>query len=36
IMAASAFTIAPLLVIFMFTQKTIMQSVNMTAGVNKN
>ncbi len=36
IMAASAFTIAPLLVLFLFTQKTIMQSVNMTAGVNKN
>ncbi len=36
IMAASAFTIAPLLVLFLFTQKTIMQSVNMSAGVNKN
>ncbi len=36
IMAASAFTIAPLLILFVFTQKTIMQSVNMTAGVNKN
>lgn len=36
IMAASAFTIAPLLVLFAFAQKTIMQSVNMSAGVNKN
>jgi len=36
IMAASAFTIAPLLILFLFTQKTIMQSVNMSAGVNKN
>ncbi|WP_413374003.1 carbohydrate ABC transporter permease [Paenibacillus taichungensis] len=36
IMAASAFTIAPLLILFLFTQKTIMQSVNITAGVNKN
>ncbi len=35
IMAASAFTIAPLLVLFLFTQKTIMQSVNMSAGVSK-
>ncbi|MGO4369860.1 carbohydrate ABC transporter permease [Paenibacillus sp. 2TAB19] len=35
IMAASAFTIAPLLLLFLFTQKTIMQSVNFTAGVNK-
>ncbi|MDQ0723603.1 multiple sugar transport system permease protein [Paenibacillus sp. W4I10] len=36
IMAASAFTIAPLFILFLFTQKTIMQSVNITAGVNKN
>ncbi|MCQ4088366.1 carbohydrate ABC transporter permease [Saccharibacillus sp. JS10] len=36
IMAASAFTIAPLLILFVFAQKTIMQSVNMSAGVNKN
>ncbi|WFR65477.1 carbohydrate ABC transporter permease [Paenibacillus amylolyticus] len=36
ILAASAFTIAPLLILFLFTQKTIMQSVNITAGVNKN
>ncbi len=36
IMAASAFTIAPLLILFLFAQKTIMQSVNMSAGVNKN
>ncbi|WP_028561958.1 carbohydrate ABC transporter permease [Paenibacillus pinihumi] len=35
IMAASAFTIAPLLFVFLFTQKTIMQSVNMTAGSQK-
>ncbi|WP_233167775.1 carbohydrate ABC transporter permease [Paenibacillus roseus] len=35
IMAASAFTIAPLLIVFVFTQKTIMQSVNMTAGSQK-
>ncbi len=35
IMAASAFTIAPLLVLFLFTQKTIMQSVNMSAGISK-
>ncbi|MDQ0116377.1 multiple sugar transport system permease protein [Paenibacillus harenae] len=35
IMAASAFTIAPLLLLFLFTQKTIMQSVNFSAGVNK-
>ncbi|MEK3789366.1 carbohydrate ABC transporter permease [Paenibacillus massiliensis] len=36
IMAAGAFTIAPLLLLFVFTQKTIMESVNITAGVNKN
>ncbi|NGZ76996.1 carbohydrate ABC transporter permease [Saccharibacillus sp. VR-M41] len=36
IMAASAFTIAPLLILFAFAQKTIMQSVNMSAGVNKS
>ncbi|WP_246098479.1 carbohydrate ABC transporter permease [Saccharibacillus brassicae] len=36
IMAASAFTIAPLLILFLFAQKTIMQSVNMSAGVNKS
>ncbi|MDO3410475.1 carbohydrate ABC transporter permease [Saccharibacillus sp. CPCC 101409] len=36
IMAASAFTIAPLLVLFAFTQKTIMRSVNMSSGVNKS
>lgn len=35
IMAASAFTIAPLLLLFVFTQKTIMSSVNLTAGVSK-
>jgi multiple sugar transport system permease protein len=35
IMAASAFTIAPLLLVFVFAQKTIMQSVNMTAGSSK-
>jgi multiple sugar transport system permease protein len=35
IMAASAFTIAPLLVVFLLAQKTIMQSVNMTAGSSK-
>ncbi|RXZ81293.1 carbohydrate ABC transporter permease [Paenibacillaceae bacterium] len=35
IMAASAFTIAPLMIVFLFTQKTIMQSVNMTAGSQK-
>ncbi|WP_018978296.1 carbohydrate ABC transporter permease [Saccharibacillus kuerlensis] len=36
IMAASAFTIAPLLILFLFAQKTIMQSVNISAGVNKS
>lgn len=35
IMAASSFTIAPVLILFLFTQKTIMQSVNFSAGVNK-
>ena len=35
IMAASAFTIAPLLVIFVLTQKTIIQSVNLSAGASK-
>lgn len=35
IMAASAFTIAPLLVLFVLTQKTIMQSVNLSAGASK-
>ncbi|MFC0335717.1 carbohydrate ABC transporter permease [Paenibacillus sepulcri] len=35
IMAASSFTIAPLLLLFLLTQKTIMQSVNLSAGVNK-
>lgn len=35
IMAASAFTIAPLLLVFLLAQKTIMQSVNMTAGSTK-
>lgn len=35
IMAASAFTIAPLLLVFVLAQKTIMQSVNMTAGSSK-
>lgn len=35
IMAASAFTIAPLLLLFLFTQKTIMNSFNMTAGSTK-
>ncbi|MFS0725699.1 carbohydrate ABC transporter permease [Paenibacillus sp. 1P07SE] len=35
IMAASAFTIAPLLLLFLLTQKVIMQSVNMSAGANK-
>lgn len=34
-MAASAFTIAPLLLVFLLAQKTIMQSVNMTAGSSK-
>jgi multiple sugar transport system permease protein len=35
IMAASAFTIAPLLVLFVFTQKTIIRSVNISAGASK-
>ncbi|MFC5470906.1 carbohydrate ABC transporter permease [Cohnella suwonensis] len=35
IMAASAFTIAPLLVIFVLAQKTVIQSVNLTAGASK-
>lgn len=35
IMAASAFTIAPLLIVFLLAQKTIMSSVNMTAGASK-
>ncbi|MUG68291.1 MULTISPECIES: carbohydrate ABC transporter permease [Paenibacillus] len=35
IMAASALTIAPLLVLFLFTQKTIIQSVNLSAGATK-
>lgn len=35
IMAASAFTIAPLLALFVLTQKTIMQSVNLSAGASK-
>lgn len=35
IMAASAFTIAPLLGLFMLTQKTIIQSVNLSAGASK-
>ncbi|NUU61516.1 carbohydrate ABC transporter permease [Paenibacillus agri] len=35
IMAASAFTIAPLLLVFLVAQKTIMSSVNMTAGSSK-
>ncbi|OBZ09347.1 carbohydrate ABC transporter permease [Bacillus sp. FJAT-26390] len=35
IMAASSFTIVPLLVLFLFAQKTIMKSFNMSAGVNK-
>ncbi|GBF73538.1 ABC transporter permease [Paenibacillus sp. 598K] len=35
IMAASAFTIAPLLLLFLMTQKIIMQSVNLSAGANK-
>jgi multiple sugar transport system permease protein len=35
IMAASAFTIAPLLLLFVFTQKIIMRSVNMSAGASK-
>lgn len=35
IMAASAFTILPLLVLFLLTQKTIMRSVNLSAGASK-
>lgn len=35
IMAASAFTIAPLIVLFLLTQKLIIQSVNLTAGSSK-
>jgi len=35
IMAASALTIIPLLILFLFTQKTIIQSVNLTAGSTK-
>jgi multiple sugar transport system permease protein len=35
IMAASSFTIVPLLILFLFAQKTIMKSFNMSAGVNK-
>ncbi|WP_334075603.1 MULTISPECIES: carbohydrate ABC transporter permease [Paenibacillus] len=35
IMAAGSFTILPLLLLFLLTQKTIMQSVNLSAGVNK-
>lgn len=35
IMAASAFTIAPLLVLFVLTQKTIIRSVNISAGASK-
>jgi multiple sugar transport system permease protein len=35
IMAASAFTILPLLLLFLFTQKTIMQSVNLSDSINK-
>lgn len=35
IMAASAFTIAPLLVLFVLTQKTIIRSVNLSAGASK-
>lgn len=35
IMAASSFTIVPLLVLFLFAQKTIMKSFNMSTGVNK-
>ncbi|BBI35478.1 carbohydrate ABC transporter permease [Cohnella abietis] len=35
IMAGSSFTIAPLILLFLLTQKTIMQSVNLSAGVNK-
>ncbi|MBB6674641.1 carbohydrate ABC transporter permease [Cohnella nanjingensis] len=35
IMAASAFTIAPLLALFVLTQKTIISSVNLSAGASK-
>jgi len=35
IMAASSFTIVPLLILFLFAQKTIMKSFNMSVGVNK-
>jgi multiple sugar transport system permease protein len=35
IMAASAFTIAPLLVLYLFTQRTIMNSFNLSAGASK-
>jgi len=35
IMAASAFTIAPLLLLFLLTQKTIIRSVNLSAGASK-
>ncbi|WP_042166071.1 carbohydrate ABC transporter permease [Paenibacillus gorillae] len=35
IMAASAFTVAPLLALFLLTQKTIISSVNLTAGASK-
>ncbi|WP_246096539.1 carbohydrate ABC transporter permease [Paenibacillus sinopodophylli] len=35
IMAASSFTIAPLLVLFLFAQNTIMKSFNMSAGASK-
>jgi len=35
IMAASAFTIAPLLVLFVLTQRVIMRSVNLSAGASK-
>ncbi|MFF2481684.1 carbohydrate ABC transporter permease [Paenibacillus sp. NPDC058071] len=35
IMAASAFTVAPLLALFLLTQKTIISSVNLTAGATK-
>ncbi|GGA48483.1 carbohydrate ABC transporter permease [Paenibacillus physcomitrellae] len=35
IMAASAFTIIPLLILFTFTQNTIMRSVNLSAGATK-
>ncbi|MBD2870534.1 carbohydrate ABC transporter permease [Paenibacillus arenilitoris] len=35
IMAASAMTIAPLIILFVFTQKTIIRSVNLSAGASK-